>query len=454
MRGFGTVVTGTLIGSSLRVGQAVELLPSGRRARVRALQSHGVAVETAAPGARTAANLPGVEVADVARGEVLTEEGAVAPTVVFDARLRWLADAPPLGERSSVELLVGTAERRARVSPIGVSALAPGGAGFARVHVEGPPLALLPGDGFVLRGFARLPGGGTTLGGGTVLDAAPLRRRRSDPGLLRELEALARRDPETEVLVRVARAGLSGASPDALRREVGLEPEALAALLRRLAEEGRIALTATGRALGPEAAREIGTRVEAALAAYHAREPLRPAMPRGALPAALPKNVAPDAAELALGALAAEQRVAVEPEGVRLPSHRAGAALPAAERALAERLRAEARRAGLEPPTLREWAERTGREPDRLRPLLAHLEREGALVHSPGDLWFDRQAVDALRERVVAHLRAHGALETPAYKELIGTSRKHAVPLMELLDAERVTLRVGNRRVLRDARRR
>jgi selenocysteine-specific elongation factor len=120
-----------------------------------------------------------------------------------------------------------------------------------------------------------------------------------------------------------------------------------------------------------------------------------------------------------------------------------------ADRALADALRSGARAAGLQPPTLDEWSVRLGQPAKRLRPLLRHLEQSGSLVRAPGDLWFDRAAVDALRDRIVAALGVHGGLDTPAYKRLIGTTRKHAVPLMELFDHERTTLRVGNRRVLR-----
>jgi selenocysteine-specific elongation factor len=112
-------------------------------------------------------------------------------------------------------------------------------------------------------------------------------------------------------------------------------------------------------------------------------------------------------------------------------------------------MRADAASAGLEPPTPREWAEKMGVDLEALRGVLAHLEREGALVRAPGDLWFDRAAVDDLRERVIAHLREHQTLETPAYKSMIGTSRKWAVPLMELFDAEHLTMRAGEARVLR-----
>ncbi len=443
LHGFGTVVTGTLVGAPLHVGQIVELLSSGRRVRVRGLHSHGASLESAEPGIRTAVNLQGVDVDEIARGDVVGEADALAPTAGFDAQLHWLPGAPELAERTSVLLLAGTAERRARVSPIGAGS-------FARVHIEGAPLALLPGDRFVLRGFARLPGGGTTLGGGTVLDVVPQRRRRSDPVLARDLVAFARRDPETDVLVRVARAGLDGISFDALRRVTGLRREALDELADRLAAAGRIDRSADGALLlAPDAVRDLERRIVTALETSHREDPIASGFARGALAGALPENVPAAALDLALERLVAVGRVVARPTGLRLASHPDGAVLADADRAVADAIRDGARGAGLRPPALDEWAAQLGRTPQQLRPLLAHLEREGVLVRAPGDLWFDRAAVDALRERVVAALRVHGGLDTPAYKDLIGTTRKHAVPLMEFFDGERTTLRVGNRRVLR-----
>ncbi len=450
MRGFGTVVTGTLVGGALRVGEAIELLPSGRRARVRGLQSHGAAVEIALPGARTAVNLQGVEVADVVRGDLLATADALAPTLVFDASLLWFASASALAERTSVELLAGTADRRARVSPIGAAQLAPGAHGFARIHIDGEALALLPGDRFVLRGFAHTPAGGSTCGGGIVLDVAPPRRRRSDPALVRDLEVLARRDPESDVTVRVLRAGLAGIARERIRRETGIEPDVLAALLGQLETARVLAVTPAGLCLSADACADLERRIASALAGFHMREPLRPGLPRGAFASVLPENVETDAIDFAIAQLVTAGSVVDAPDGIRSATHRAN--LEGADGALAERIRSESRAAGLEPPTLKEWSERLGKPIDKVRGLLAHLVREGSLVAAPDEFWFDRGAVDAVRERVVAHLQQHGGIETPAYKTLIGTSRKHAVPLMELFDQQRVTLRVGNKRVLRGTR--
>jgi len=445
-RGFGPVVTGTLLGGALAVGDAVELLPGGRRARVRGLQSFGRPAERVGPGARCAVNLQGVELEDLARGQELAAAGALRETRVVDVALRWLPSAPPVDGTASVELLAGTAERRARLAPIASAAVAPGSAGFARIHVDGPPLALLPGDRFVVRGFARTACG-ATLGGGRVLDVAPPHRRRSDPALFEELAQLAGGDARDGVRLRVARAGFAGATRDALARETGLASGALDAALSELAGAELVARTRAGVWLGAASLGALERRLLDVVARFHAQEPLRPGMPRAAARGALPSNHADGAFELAVARLAAAGRLEEAGEVLRLPDF-----LPILTReqeAIAAHVRATAMAAGLEPPTFAEWrAMFTCGEP-ALRDILAYLERDGSLVRAPGDLWFDRVAVDELRDRVVAHLRAQGAIETGAYKALIGTSRKYAVPLMELFDDERLTLRRGETRVLR-----
>ncbi|HJO25255.1 MAG: selenocysteine-specific translation elongation factor [Myxococcota bacterium] len=445
-RGFGAVVTGTLVGAGFRVGDAVAVLPGGARGRLRGLQRHGAPAECIEPGTRCAANLQGLDLADVPRGSVVTRPDAFEPTTSLDVALSWL-DVAPSAERASVELLTGTAERRARLAPIGRKRLVPGHAGYARLHVEGEPLPVVPGDRFVVRGFAHTSMGGATLGGGVVLDATPPRLRRGDPELERGLTELASGDPARGLAVRIGRAGLAGAPREQLARESVLEAEVLNGALEQLRTAGGALVTNTDTWLDPAAAERLEAQLGAALGAFHAREPLLPGMPTGALRGALPSNVPPDVAELVLIRLAERGALHLEGDLARHPDHRP--ALSEAEAALAERVLARAGAAGLEPPGLREWAQEEGVPLQRLRDLLAHLEREGRLVRARDDLWFDRSTIDALRDRVVDHLRQHGSLETPAYKTLIGTSRRTAVPLMELFDAERVTVRRGAARRLR-----
>jgi len=445
-RGFGAVVTGTLVGSAFAVGDAVAVLPGGARGRLRGLQRHGVSAERIEPGARCAANLQGLELADLPRGSVVTRPDAFEPTTSLDVELAWL-DVAPAAERASVELLTGTAERRARLAPIGSERLVPGRGGFARLHIEGEPLPVVPGDRFVVRGFARTSMGGATLGGGVVLDTAPARMRRGDPELARGLAELASGDPARGLAVRIGRAGLAGAPRERLTRESALDAGSLDGALEALRTAEGVLATSAGTWIGARAAEQLEAQLGAALDAFHAREPLLPGMPTGALRGALPPNVPQDVAELALGRLAERGALHLEGDLARRPDHRPE--LSEAESALAGRVLSRAGATGLEPLGLREWAEQEGVPPERLRDLLAHLEREGQLVRARDDLWFARTAIDALRERVVTHLREHGSLATPAYKALIGTSRRTAVPLMELFDAERVTVRRGDARRLR-----
>ena len=445
-RGFGPVVTGTLRGAGFRIGDALEILPGGRRARIRGLQCFGAAAERLEAGTRCAVNLQGVELAELARGQLLAPPGALLEAAVFDVELDWLAGSPQVEGSASALLLAGSAERRARLAPIGGKTLAPGERSFARLHLAGAPLALLPGERFVVRGFAR-GAAGSTLGGGRVLDVAPPRRRRSDPDLLEDLERLAAGGERDGVALRVGRAGIAGRTAEALVRETGLPRERVETALASLAAEGAAAVTAAGVWLGAPALLALETRLLSSLARFHADEPLRSGMPRAAARGALPGNQAEGAFERVLSRLAAAGSVKEVPGGIARGDFRP--ALAPEQRALAERLRAELRGAGLEPPGFAALLASAGCTEPALRDLLGYLEREGGLVRAAGDLWFDRGAVDALRERVRAYLLAHGRLETPAYKDLIGTSRKYAVPLMELFDAEQLTVRRGETRLLR-----
>lgn len=447
MRGFGSVATGTLVGGALRVGETVEVLPGGARGRIRGLQSHGQEAEEVAPGARCAVNVQGVELDELPRGSLLTRPDRIEPTLALDVELDWL-DVAPECERAAVELLVGTAERRARLAPIGMPLLTPGARGFARLHVDGEALAAVPGDRFIVRGFARTEMGGSTLGGGRILDVAPPHQRRSDPALVRDLERLAGTDTVDRLEVLVRRAGLAGIDADSLRRRCGAPDDTPGDTLGALADDARVVRLESGRCISAAALADIERRLLAELDRFHEEEPLQPGIPTATLRGSLPENVVTESAEFAIAALAERGELRVSAERASRPDF--APTLSSEEERRADRILELLRPAALEPPPLRELAERLGDADASLGDLLAHLERGGALVRVSSDLWFDRAAIDALRERVVAHLRQHEELATPAYKELIGTSRRTAMPLMEYFDDAHVTFRKGDVRVLRE----
>ena len=442
VRGFGTVVTGTLVGSALEVGQPVTIYPSGEKARIRGLQTHGHEATRIEPGVRCAVNLQGIETALLSRGESLAPVDALAPTDRLDVEITWLADPAKGDAAQAIEFLAGTAKRRARIAPIGDPL--DSRRSFARIHIEGDPVPLLPGDRFIARGFAREAGIGGTLGGGVVLDVAPPHRRRSDPGLRTELETLRSGDVAAQLRVRIARTGFEGITRETLLRETGLDRPLLESTLDEIRSDGVIDSAGT-RWIASDSLERLASDALGRLDAFHEAEPLRPGMQRSALIGGLPKNLASEFGGLVLERLRSLGQVAVLADLVRRSDF--APRFDQTALALLERIRSEARSAGLEPPSPRDWAPALGIELAHLSDLLAHLEREGTLVRAPGDLWFDGEAVLALQHRFDAGLREKGEIDTPTYKAIVGTSRRTLVPLMEYFDEKQLTRRRGNRRL-------
>lgn len=444
--GFGTVVTGTWSGRGRKVGESVVLEPGSRKARIRGLERHGETIEMAESGSRIAVNLQGETRDEIHRGDLLTEPGALLATTMFDASLHWLARKTSLDDSTSVELLCGTTERRARVAPIGKNPIAPGDRAYARIHVSGPPLALLPGDRFVLRGFARDAGVGSTLGGGIVLDVAPPHRRRRDEGLLRDLERLATGEPADRVDVRVARAGLQGTTLAMLRKETGLDARAMDEAIDHLVEAGSVFRLDASVCLSTPAAERLMLNLLSALDAFHEREPMQPGMPRAALAGALPGNVTSEAGAILLKQLALRKEIVIKEEIVSRKNFESS--LDQAQSRLADLLRSRLAKAALDAPTLRTLAEDLGEDPKVVRELGHYLERQGELIAAPDELFFDRRSVLELVEKVVSHFDSNDELDTQTLKALIGTSRRTAMPLMALLDDLQITRRDGSIRRL------
>ncbi len=443
MKGFGTVVTGTLVGGAVAEGDAVEVLPGGARGRIRGIECHSESVARTEPGVRCALNLQGIELADAPRGATVAPSGRVGVTRVIDAHVAWLREAPALDGPTSVLFLAGTAERAARIAPVG-GGIAAGGDGFVRIHLEHTGLPLLPGDRFVLRGFSPGADGGRTLGGGEVLDVAPPHRRLSSPRLAEELAILRKGIPAETLRLQVERAGLAGVAAETLAHRTGLDAKTVEAELETLPGATR---TRGALWLSESVPEKLAPILESVLARFHEAEPLLPGMPLASLRGALPENVPPEVADAALARLAEADRVRLEGKLVRLASHEPQ--LSTEDEGLVATLRQQMEATALTPPTLRDWCEQLGIAEPRLRDLLAWLERTGEIVRAPGDLFFHAGAVDGLRDRVRAHLAETGEIDTATYKGLIGATRKHVVPLMELFDEEKLTARRGDVRVLR-----
>jgi selenocysteine-specific elongation factor len=442
IKGFGTVVTGTLMAGRLRVDDRVEIFPAGVQAKIRGLQTHGQAVAESSAGQRTAVNLQGVERAAVERGNVLGLAGTLVPSVLVDAALELLPDAPrPLKSRDRVRVHAGTSEIMARVLLLDRPELAPGQSAFARFRLEAP-LVALPGDRFVIRSYSPM----VTIGGGTLLDIAPPRFKLKAPAHLAHVKLLAEGNPEAVVEEHVRHAGGAGVRVGPLSGRVPFGPERLRRLLDALQGAGRAEAIDRDWFVHPESLARLRDLTVAALTQFHRASPLRPGMSREELRG---RAGAPDERVFAhlLAALETEGVVRTDRDKVRLASHEVRLT-PDQQRA-ADKLEHDYMTAAAAPPSPEEALARAGLSGDEEHELFQVLIEARKLVRVKESLYFHAQALDAIQDKLVTMLRERKEIGPGDIKDLLGISRKYAIPLLEFFDSRRVTTRVGERRVLR-----
>jgi selenocysteine-specific elongation factor len=444
IKGFGTVVTGTLMAGRLRVDDRVEVFPGGLQAKVRGLQTHGRTVAESSAGQRTAVNLQGVERAAVERGHVLGLAGTLVPSVLVDATLELLPDAPrPLKTRDRVRLHAGTSELMARVLLLDRQELAPGESAFARFRLEAP-LVALPGDRFVIRSYSPM----VTIGGGTLLDIAPPRFKLKAPAHLAHVRLLAEGSAESVVEEHVRHAGGGGVRVGPLSGRVPVGPERLRTLLDALQASGKVVAIDRDWFVHAESLARLRSLVVAALESFHRSSPLRPGMSREEL-----RGRAGSADERVfahlLTVLESERAVRTDRDKVRLASHEVR--LTAEQQKAADRVEQDYLSSAAAPPSPEEALARAGLSGDEEHDLFQVLVEARKLVRVKESLYFHAQALEAIQVKLVAMLRERKEIGPGDIKDLLGISRKYAIPLLEFFDSRRVTARVGERRVLRGA---
>ena len=434
LSGFGTVVTGTLADGSFTLGDEVEILPDRLTARVRGLQTHKTKIERAVPGSRVAVNLSGVETGELRRGMVVARPNAFRPTTLLDARFRHLPDAGlPLKHNAEVKFFVGAAEILAVVRLLAHDALPPGETAWVQLELA-EPVAAAKGDRFILR----RPSPGATIGGGVIVDPHARRKRRRDPAAIARLETLARGTPGEMLLQALDSLGPASLKEAVQKAGLAERSETAAEALAEAADQ-LIRLDGEALVISQAAWNKLEADIRRWLGAYHAARPLRAGMPREELKSRLKLN--PKIFH-ALLARAAEQGVVVAAGAlVRLPTH--AVKFTAAQQASVNALLADFRRDPYNTPSVKDCAARLGDE------VLNALVEQGALVQLSADVLLLSETYAAMVEHVQTHLQAQGKMTVAEARDLFSTSRKYALALMEYLDAQGVTKRVGDERVLK-----
>ncbi len=453
MKGFGTVVTGTLISGAIHKEEELEVFPGGRRVRVRGVQVHGQAAAEAVAGHRTALNLAGVSVEELARGMILAPPESFVTTRQADVRLSVLRSAPrPLKNRVRVHFHCYSAETIARIELYGPEEIKPGEAAFAQLSFADSML-LLPGDRFILRQFSPV----VTIGGGVVLDAAPV----SSPKTVRKIErtvggqapvftqvlqGLAHFERRGAILTnRVTRRGNRGLSLAEAVAETGWRKDQIAVLATSLANEGAL-IRVQDRLFAKHELEGAQKSLVDAVASYHKNDPLRLGMARGELLEDMTRGfaIAQELFDEAVSFLAKEKKLEISGDLVRLPGH--GAVMKDEEAESKTKIENAFATAGLKVPALYEVLAALKIDKTRAQKIVTLLLRERVLVKISDEMVFHRGALEDLRKLVVAQKSRSPKIDVARFKELTGVSRKYAIPLLEYLDRERVTRRVGDAR--------
>jgi len=443
MKGFGTVVTGTLISGSIGAEDEVELFPGGKLLRVRGVQSGGKSIERAIAGQRTAVNLAGIDHSEVKRGMTLATPGRFRTTRRTDVRLTLLPSARKLKHRARVHFHAGTAETVAEISLYGQSILAPGQGALGHLRLQDDVLAL-PGDRFIVRQFSPV----ITIGGGVILDPLARRPMVRDTGRAVFLETLESGKRE-EMLAAMTERALLGLAFEEIVARTGWFDQEIRQVAQNLVAAGRTKIVSAeplillGRKAFGDVRRKIAERVER----FHKENPLSPGIAREDLRANLGRRVRAETFRAALDELASEKKLDVQGELVK----RAGSQIelqPEEAQAKGEIEKAFSG-AGLAVPSVKEVLAKLAVEAKRAEKLLQILLREKNLVRVSPELIFHRDALARLKELLAAHKKAKGErISVPVFKDLAGISRKYAIPLLEYLDRERVTRRAGDERVI------
>ncbi len=445
MKGFGTVITGTLISGRIGVGETIMVYPGRTTSKVRGLQVHNQSRESAEAGMRTAINFQGLEKSVINRGDVIARENTLMPSYMVDLEFHFLAsNRKPIKSRTPVRFHAGTSETMGNIILLDREELAPGETCPAQIRLEAP-VSLIRDDRFVIRSYSPV----RTVGGGKVLDPIPAKHKRFQPDIVEGLKALADADPEAIVDYQARAAGPAGITFAQLLLMTNLPEKALTATVSGLLNRQRIVLVDKENRtyVHLDVFDDLRQLCETVLADFHARHPLKAGISKEELKSKFPRQAGGKLFTQVLNRMIKDEQLCLEDDTVRLASHTVS--LQVDQKALKQQITDTYRQSGLTPPYFRDVVKALDVDAGSARSVLDLLVSEGTLVKVKEDLYYDRPALEALKDQLVAYILENGEISTPQFKDMTGASRKYVIPLIEHFDATNLTIRVGDIRKLR-----
>ena len=444
IKGFGTVVTGTLISGTIAPEQTIEVLPQHISARIRNIQVHDTNVDSAYAGQRTALNLHGIEKQTIQRGSVLSEPGLLRPTYMLDASLKLLSGAErPLKNRSRVRVYCGTNEVLARVVLLDREELHPGDETYAQLRLEASAV-VMAGDRYIVRQYSPV----ITIGGGEILNVHP-KKHTGNAAILAQLRALHTGSLDEVVEVYVREAEFVPVSSRAIAGMLAVVEQEIADALQRLLAQGTIVnISATDIAVLHAAHyRQLSSLLTDTLAAFHTQSPLKSGMAKEELRKKLPSALAPQIFQRLLDEHARSGAIRVMQDLVCHGEHQVR--LSPAQRRIKDQLIDLYLSKKDQPPVRKEALAHVQGKEKEAEAMLRVLLDDGTLVRVETDLFYHHEALDAIVRQATDFLKQHQEMTVGDFKNLIQVSRKYAVPLLAYLDANGITLRKGDVRILR-----
>ncbi len=443
MKGFGTVVTGSVLSGQARLGDELEILPQRTRARVRGLQRHGQNADQTQIGDRAAINLQGIATEEVARGQVLTLPNYFGPTMRINCRLRVLAGAPAAVKlRTRVRVHLGTAEIMARVIPLAGNEIAPGETGYAQLRFE-KPAATRRLEPLVLRQYSPP----RTIGGGVVLDAEALPLRRRNPALISRLQALEQEEPADLLIAQFLLPDRYRVTLDQIANETGHKKEELLEQLEGLLANGTLLALNPKTFIHRQRLENLWHQLAEILAQHHRQNPTKLGLRKAEVSALLPPLADAGLMNLLVKMYKAENKLKEVEAHLALFDHeiRLTETQQALRQALARTLYAE----GYSPSSPAELALKLNATEAQIDEMLNVMQLLGELQRLEEGIWMHRQKLEEARMRLIDYLQQHHKITVSQFKELVeNTSRKFAMPLLQYFDTIGVTQRQGDVRVL------